>query len=196
MLTRQIKGFSLIEVLVTMAITSVGLLGLSSLQLQSMRATQDTGNRSQAIWLVNDLMNRIKANEIALRNDEYIKISNDEYLKCADKSNSKVCSTLTTPATLNTCNAQEMAEYDVWDTLCGTPLSEGGLQLKTSSADFIANPELKITKSDNGDIELALRWDSQTSGYDSDGNKTFSVSTDSQSMTNRQQSEYKTVFRP
>lgn len=192
-LTSKNRGFSLIEVLVTMAITSVGLLGLSSLQLQSMRATQDTGNRSQAIWLVNDLINRIKANEIALRSDIFIGISGGDFKKCSDRSSTNNCSsTASSNTNSGTCNARQMAEFDFWDTLCGT----GDATVKSSSADFIANPELKITKAANDDIEIILRWDSQTSGYDNNGNKTFSVNTKAQIETSRQQSEYKTVFRP
>src|SRR5690554_1070475 len=65
MLSRH-KGFSMIEVLVTIFITVIGLLGISSLQLQSNRAVQDSGNKSQAIWILKDLSNRINANSSAL----------------------------------------------------------------------------------------------------------------------------------
>lgn len=200
----SIRGFSMIEVLVTMAITTVGLLGLSSLQLQSMRATQDTGNRSQAIWIANDLKNRIKSNEIALRNNEYVNISKNNYLKCsAMPSDVKVCSAYhsgssrtSAPVAPAACSAAEMALYDVWHTLCGTAAGKNGVTYKTSSADFISNPELKITKAGNGDVTLALRWDSQTSGYDQNGNKTFTVANKTTIKTSRQQSEYGTTFRP
>lgn len=60
----QIKGLSLIEVLVTVVITSIGLMGLVSLQMQAVRATTDSGNRSQAIWVWNDMKSRIQANQI------------------------------------------------------------------------------------------------------------------------------------
>lgn len=59
------KGLSLIEILVTITITSIGLMGLVSLQMQAVRATTDSGNRSQAVWVLNDIINRIHANEDA-----------------------------------------------------------------------------------------------------------------------------------
>jgi type IV pilus assembly protein PilV len=65
-----LKGLSLIEVLVTITITSIGLMGLVSLQMQAVRATHDSGNRSQAVWVFNDIINRIHANEAF--SDEYV----------------------------------------------------------------------------------------------------------------------------
>jgi type IV pilus assembly protein PilV len=44
-----LKGLSLIEVLVTITITSIGLMGLVSLQMQAVRATTDSGNHSQRL---------------------------------------------------------------------------------------------------------------------------------------------------
>ena len=42
-------GIGLIEVLVTVVITTIGLLGLSAMQMQSIRSVSDTGNRTHAI---------------------------------------------------------------------------------------------------------------------------------------------------
>jgi len=64
-LTRNMAGFSLIEILVTVAITIIGLVGLASLQLQVTKSVGDSGNRSQVIWMLEDLSNRMKANRIA-----------------------------------------------------------------------------------------------------------------------------------
>jgi type IV pilus assembly protein PilV len=58
-------GIGLIEVLVTITITTIGLLGLSAMQMQSIRSVSDSGNRTHAIWIANDLLNRIRANEVA-----------------------------------------------------------------------------------------------------------------------------------
>ena len=62
------QGFSMVEVLVTLAITIIGLVGLASLQLQASRSASDTGNRSQAVWIIEDLTNRIRANTGGLEN--------------------------------------------------------------------------------------------------------------------------------
>lgn len=57
------SGLTMIEILIAIFIMAVGLLGTMTLQ---MRAVQDTGNanlRSVAIYLANDMADRIRANK-------------------------------------------------------------------------------------------------------------------------------------
>lgn len=65
------RGFSLIEVLVTLFILSVGLLGLAGLQSRMLVTEFETYQRSQAMLLVQDMANRIKANPAAARSGSY-----------------------------------------------------------------------------------------------------------------------------
>ena len=62
-------GFSLIEVLVTIAILMIGLLGLAALQTNATMAEMEAYQRSQALVLVQDLADRIAANKTHA--DEY-----------------------------------------------------------------------------------------------------------------------------
>ena len=57
------RGFSMIEVLVTMLIISLALLGTAGLQGYSMRLNQGGQFRSQAVFLVADLAERMEANK-------------------------------------------------------------------------------------------------------------------------------------
>lgn len=50
------KGFSLIEVLVTLVLTAVGVLGMFVLQSKSISYTQDTVHREAAISAANELV--------------------------------------------------------------------------------------------------------------------------------------------
>ena len=66
---RRSRGVSLIEVLVTLVITSVGLLGVAALQLSTVRNNYDAYVRSQAAVLASDILDRMRANrEAALSN--------------------------------------------------------------------------------------------------------------------------------
>src|SRR5690554_8157625 len=60
------RGINMVEVLVTIVIISVGFLGLNSLQLQASRSTLDSGNRSQAVWVLEDLTNGMRANIVGI----------------------------------------------------------------------------------------------------------------------------------
>ena len=55
-------GYLLIEVLVTMFILAVGLLGVVGLQARSQQAETDSYQRSQALVLLRDMAARINAN--------------------------------------------------------------------------------------------------------------------------------------
>lgn len=56
------SGFSLIEVLVTIAILMVGLLGLAGLQGRALTSQMESYQRSQALILLKDMGDRIAAN--------------------------------------------------------------------------------------------------------------------------------------
>lgn len=55
------RGVSLIEVLVSVLIFSVGLLGLAALQLNSMKANQTASVRSHATFLAYEMGDRMRA---------------------------------------------------------------------------------------------------------------------------------------
>lgn len=58
----QTKGFSLIEVLVALLLTTVGVLGMVALQGRSVQYTQDSVQRNVAVDLANELIEIIRAN--------------------------------------------------------------------------------------------------------------------------------------
>lgn len=49
------RGFTLIEVLVALSITAIGLLGLAALQLQGLRGTHEASLRTQAVTLASEV---------------------------------------------------------------------------------------------------------------------------------------------
>lgn len=59
---RSQLGLSLIEVLVTLVIAAVSLLGLAGLQARALSMQLDTENRRVAVALINQLRERITAN--------------------------------------------------------------------------------------------------------------------------------------
>lgn len=80
------RGFTLIEVLVTLIILSVGLLGVAGIQLYALKSNDSAYLRSQASLYANEMMDRMRANRMAASAGNY------------DKALSAF-STLTAPAT-------------------------------------------------------------------------------------------------
>jgi type IV pilus assembly protein PilV len=66
------RGMTLVEVLVTMVITSVGLLGVAAMQLTSLRSNYDAYVRSQAAMLAADLLDRMRANRDEALGGNYV----------------------------------------------------------------------------------------------------------------------------
>jgi type IV pilus assembly protein PilV len=62
------RGFSLLELLVTLVVLSIGLLGLGLMQTTGLGLTKTAYARTQAMMLASDIADRIRANEAAAAN--------------------------------------------------------------------------------------------------------------------------------
>jgi type IV pilus assembly protein PilV len=58
----RLQGFSLIEVLVSIVVLSIGLLGVAALQVSGLRVGQSSFYRAQAAQLATDMADRLRAN--------------------------------------------------------------------------------------------------------------------------------------
>jgi type IV pilus assembly protein PilV len=103
---RRQTGFSLIEVLVALAVLSIGLLGLAMLQVTGMKFNSDAYFRTQATILAYDIIDRMRANpkgagdgnyDIATKADMEAKLT--AYESC--KSSGCNCDTATCSSTAN-----------------------------------------------------------------------------------------------
>lgn len=68
---KNIGGFTLIEVLVTLIILSIGLLGLAGLQGTDIQSNHSAYLRSQAALLSNDMADRMRSNMVGIANGDY-----------------------------------------------------------------------------------------------------------------------------
>lgn len=59
------RGFSLVELLVTVLILAIGLLGLAGLQARGLRDNKGALMRSQAVQCAQDILDRMRANRAA-----------------------------------------------------------------------------------------------------------------------------------
>lgn len=60
---RRMTGFTMVESLVALVVISVGMLGIAGLYLASLKAGRTASLRVQAINLVSDMADRIRANK-------------------------------------------------------------------------------------------------------------------------------------
>ena len=103
MIKRFLNGFGLIEVLITISITSIGLLAIAGMQIKSIKATDNASKTSMAALLANDMANRMRVNNI-----ESKKWESSAYL--TSENSTPTCLLLA-----NTCTSIELATRDLYD---------------------------------------------------------------------------------
>jgi type IV pilus assembly protein PilV len=64
-------GMTLVEVLVTLVVVSIGLLGIAALQLTTLKGNQEAYVRSQASMLASYIIDRIRANQQGFMANHY-----------------------------------------------------------------------------------------------------------------------------
>lgn len=104
------RGFSMLEVLITVVLFSVGALALGALQLKSKQAAYEAVQRTLATELANDLIERMRMNTASLVT--YVSNSGtrtfDASALPAAPANDADCSASTVA-----CTAAQLAQYDL-----------------------------------------------------------------------------------
>jgi len=114
---KKFQGFSLLEVLISMFILSIGLLGLMSLQLIALQTNSNSNFRTLATIAAYDMSDRIRANNIGFQAGDYNSIS----------AGAKTCSG---------CNATSVTDILQWQTsLENLPEGKGAISLAKPAAD-------------------------------------------------------------
>lgn len=99
--TQSQRGITLIESLIAIVITALGILGILGVQMRTLTDTSTSVRRAQAIRLIEDLGERMKANPNALASiNSYVTTFGDEPIVP-----STACST--------SCTQSQMITYDV-----------------------------------------------------------------------------------
>jgi type IV pilus assembly protein PilV len=124
------RGFSMVEVLVALVILSVGLLGVGRLTLTSLRESATALSRTRAVYLIGDIMERIRANPDA--KDAY------ECATYAGGPTEHGCAPSGAPA--RPCTARELAEDDLarWQALAHQALPLVGSGICNANVAYLA----------------------------------------------------------
>ncbi len=61
-MNKKTKGFSLLEVMITLVIIAVGMLGVAGMSLKASFLNIENAQKNEALYLANDIVNRMRAN--------------------------------------------------------------------------------------------------------------------------------------
>lgn len=168
---KRSSGLTLIEVLVTMVITSIGLMGLLSLQMQAMKATQDAGNQSQSIWIFNDIANRIRVNEgssssyavgVVVCGDAPEVVCSNYFDGGADRRTAVICT------------GPQLAAWDLFEVTCGAPRVAG---VRSNPVSNLPGAQLSVTCvnpavcGDGDPLRITLSWRARVDVVEVDGRR-------------------------
>jgi type IV pilus assembly protein PilV len=171
MITQQYqRGVTLIEVLLTIFITGVGLMGLAALQLRAIQATNDSSQNSQGMWVLLDLVGRMQVNSVAASDGAYLANLKGEDFCVAANQPAPLCATHYNSGTVQglACTTAELAAFDLWDVMCGT--SRDGTTIAHQAWNLV-QPQLTVTCTPGGGnctrYDLNLSWNNQNDGSQS-----------------------------
>ncbi|MEM9386119.1 MAG: type IV pilus modification protein PilV [Pseudomonadota bacterium] len=117
------RGLSLVEVLVTLVVISIGMLGIAALYVESLRVGYTALSRTRAVSLAADMADRIRSNpagEATYAAGNNVAGSNAPFA-CAE----------TAGVAAIACDPDELAEFDIWQwkTLIGNSSEDSAIQL-------------------------------------------------------------------
>ena len=120
---RRCKGTSLIEVMVTVVILAVSLIGIAGLQIFGVRYNHSAYLRSQSTILAYDILDRMRANyTLAATTNAYL-LNFGDFVPAAGTDCSNVS---------QDCTPLQIAQYDMsrWTTLVAGVMPDGEAQIQ------------------------------------------------------------------
>ena len=150
------EGFQIVEVLVSMIIVAIGIVGIAKLQHVATSSNTQAVQRTTASNLTENLIERIRANVSAI----------DSYFP--DDTTVVITSSLATPQVQcineTNCTPSELALYDLWE----WQRTVSGVEERDSDGNNIGgliNPVLCMTRpagGGDGIYSFAIAWHSQS----------------------------------
>lgn len=134
------RGVTLIESLVAIVVTALGILGILGVQMRTLTDTSTTVRRAQAIRLIEDLGERMRTNPNAMANlENYVSAFNDAPSVGSCTSG---------------CEHTALAAYDlaVWKRAVRDTLPLGRAEI------FIATAEAAVTPGQKRQLGIMIAW--------------------------------------
>jgi len=107
-MSRRYSGFSLTEVLVSIVVLAVGVLGVARMQLNALMSTRQLAFHTTAMQLASEMADKIRANTVSMDEGESPFLGFD-YSSNAGDSDGQAAACFNA----SRCNARQLAEFDI-----------------------------------------------------------------------------------
>ena len=170
------QGVGLIEILITLFILAVGLLGVAALQFTGSFANKDAISRTQAEMVAAQVAERLRAAARSATVGDGMVANNDYFtdttynfsgLSCSSASQPYYGCCLTRPANIPNCEEQicseaQMAKYDGWALSCSAVQTNPQTTVSVTCDDN--NGADTYSCSPGSRVEILLMWPVSSSG--------------------------------
>jgi type IV pilus assembly protein PilV len=168
---RKSKGFTLMEVLVTVVILAIGLLGVAGLQFSSLRSNQSALHSSIAAALAAEGADRLRSNVPGVR---------DRVTGALRHSYDEINEAGADPACIDTgCSVAELAQHDAFEWISSIEdlLPNGEGVICRDSTPFDGTGSAAADNGCDGDeasgiFAVKVFWDHDRGALDADGDPT------------------------
>ena len=141
--TTQQNGFTLIEVLVSVFVLALGVIGIAGMQLTAMRNSQQSNYQTVAVQLASELADNMRSNAAVMKKDD----SDNPFLFSYDSaSGSNPDEPGSKCYTTTNCDADALAKFDIY---------EWSLRLK----GMLPNGRVKVCRDKQPVTGGTLTWD-------------------------------------
>lgn len=160
-------GFTMLEVLISVVVITIGLISLSGLQIASLRVTNEADLRNTASLFIMDFSERMRANPVGISEGYYgsdVNCSIEE-VKCRGNY---------------ACTPEETAKFDLQEIMCGTlhnGTNEGGIVNSLPKGTFKVSCKLGCEQP-NAQHNIFISWNISKSHQEQviDGTQSLEVS--------------------
>lgn len=153
------RGATLIEVLIAVLVLAVGILGLMGLQINGKRTNYEALQRSAAVSLAQDIMNRMRANPNVAPTVTFLDTNYDTGGYTADGvGGGQITTTPTDCAVVGaTCSTTQLAAYDLWawENRLDDAVTSNGLINPTGCID------VDLSAADGSLVTVIVAWESK-----------------------------------
>jgi len=153
------QGVGIIEVLIALVVVSLGVLGMASLQLTGMKHSSSGYNRSMAVLFAENLATRMRSNPDSVIQGHYAGYDSNTGADCTVAPATMCQASYLNPAA--ECNAQEMAQFDLFSIACGSLGTSGAPE--DGITDLLNGGRLQVACNDspcenNSNYTLTITW--------------------------------------
>lgn len=108
------NGFTMVEVLVSIFVLSLGVIGVAGMQLNAMRVSQQSSYQTVALQLASEMADKMRSNDAQMKLADslnpFLAVNYNAATDGAPTAPNKICY-----SSAADCNAEELAKFDIYE---------------------------------------------------------------------------------